>query len=674
MENAEGFRRAWFWGVSCLVSTAFGWTLLAQEAWPPAQERAQVTLVEVPVRVFDADGEPVRSLGAEDFEIYDEGYAQVVQGAEEVRLAVASEAEACPSISRRLLLVFDLDGVRPGLVRSAADEARAWVGSGALGRCDLVAVLTFDITRGARLRLNWSRDRSQLLRALDLRPRAKSEAVRRRDDALRFQVGQEDPLMISESPLGARDDFRRQRRRVSEWLAGLEDLTRMVAGSPDPKILVLFSAGFDDDLLVGREASTAGPTLGDSEEGRTRLEAEVGDLRRIDSERVFGSGELRRGIARLADLFQQAEVDLRLVDLRGLETHQATQGLAQLAEATGGELMAPGNRFFDDLEAWLDRTRVHYLLSFQPDALEEDGRYHRLEVRLRQGVANLRVEHRQGYFAPRAFVDLHPLERGLLAAEAVVARPRQEIDYDVLLSLFRGDQHTAYVPVVLEIPGPARSYEIFVYAMGPQGEMLDHLAHQEDRSPSVRGLKFYGDLEIPTGSHTVRVLVREGVRGLTGVRTLPLDIPVFDESTLLVEAFFVEESESWDLARESIEPGAEEVTYPFTVAGRPFVPRALPAFVAEEPRTFHLFLQGSHLVEEPRLSVFGPLEVARPPVVKVLACRPPERWSRKCQARLDPGDLVAGEHALRLEARLGERTASTEFTVRVLDQGAGDFD
>ena len=65
--------------------------LAAQPA--PAQEpgavreTAEVTLVEVPVRVVDRDGKPVRGLTATDFTLSDDGRPQTIVGFDAIDLA-----------------------------------------------------------------------------------------------------------------------------------------------------------------------------------------------------------------------------------------------------------------------------------------------------------------------------------------------------------------------------------------------------------------------------------------------------------------------------------------------------------------------------------------------------------------------------------------------------------
>src|SRR5262245_16657144 len=72
-------------------------------------DQAQITLIEVPLNVTDRNGNPVRNLGPDDFEVWDDGKAQAVQGVETIdlqtltpsRVQAEKLARTLPTSSRR---------------------------------------------------------------------------------------------------------------------------------------------------------------------------------------------------------------------------------------------------------------------------------------------------------------------------------------------------------------------------------------------------------------------------------------------------------------------------------------------------------------------------------------------------------------------------------------------
>src|SRR5262249_44585172 len=118
-----------------LAGTAPG---LAKAPAPPAfEDTSQVVSVEVPVNVVDRNGQPVRGLTADDFEIWDGNQKQAISSFEAVdlqALEAAHEAagqatmqrmpEMSSSARRHFLLLFDLSFSSPTAVLKARLAAR----------------------------------------------------------------------------------------------------------------------------------------------------------------------------------------------------------------------------------------------------------------------------------------------------------------------------------------------------------------------------------------------------------------------------------------------------------------------------------------------------------------------------------------------------------------------
>ena len=81
--------------------------ILAQT--PRAGEQIQVTLVEVPVNVVDRNGDAIRGLKSENFELLDNGRARTVTHFEAIDLSSAARSrpstEAVNPASRRMLRI-----------------------------------------------------------------------------------------------------------------------------------------------------------------------------------------------------------------------------------------------------------------------------------------------------------------------------------------------------------------------------------------------------------------------------------------------------------------------------------------------------------------------------------------------------------------------------------------
>lgn len=601
-------------------------------AQPPTfEEETLVYEVRVPVQVVDRQGRPVRDLTAADFQVYDDGDRQEIVGFEVVDLEILQPGEtrteierALPPVARRhFLLLFDLSFSSPSALIKARHAARQFVLE-ALHPTDLVAVATHAIEDGARLLVTFTPDRAQVARAIDTLGAPRLLALGRQDP-LRFII--EDPATAefeaardtTASAGGDATDVLQQslaahlrivgkqmarmersfaRGRVSSWSASMADLARMLDNVRGRKQVVYFSEGFDGRLMLGRQ-----PDALDPEQQQDQRALQRGQHWMVDTDELFGNAPLLSDVHQMLEEFRRADCAIQAVDISGLgadlpEQHRIARvgqdALFYVANETGGELVEDANDLGRELEQVLERSTLTYLLTFRPSALEPDGAYHRLKVRadLPRGAE---LSHRPGYYAPRPFERLHPLERNLLAADDIAsAAPRDDLEMDVLAAPFRATQEMAYVPVILEIDGASLlvgqagddlAVELYAYATDDRGEMRDFFTQRIDLDLSRSrkafegtGLKYYGHLNLRPGDYLIRVLARNAANGRTGVRTVDLRVPALDgKEPFVLPPFFPEQQGQWFLVREGTEGGdSRSVVYPFTVGGEIYVPAAHP--------------------------------------------------------------------------------------------------
>ncbi|MGB5389882.1 MAG: hypothetical protein WBP10_06865, partial [Thermoanaerobaculia bacterium] len=319
---------------------------------------------------------------------------------------------------------------------------------------------------------------------------------------------------------------------------------------------------------------------------------------------LYGNTSLQGAMAEMVEEFRRADAVIQAVDISGLgvdsESAQRVKDTTQsalfyIANETGGELFNNANNFGPELEQVLAHTSVTYVLTFQPDEMDFDGSFHKLKVKA-EAPSGSRVFYRRGYFAPRPFSDLDPLEKQLLASDAIAAaEPRKDVGVQILATPFKASDETAYVPVIIEIDGDSLlrgqegddvAAEIYTYVSDSQGQMLDFFTQlisldvsRGKESFIHGGVKYYGQLFLQPGDYMVRVLVRNSVTGRTGVETVAVGVPSYEiQPAVLLPPLFLEPQDRWVLVRENREgPDQGTVIYPFTVRGEPFIPAAKPS-------------------------------------------------------------------------------------------------
>ncbi len=671
-------------------------------------ETARVVAVEVPVNVVDKNGTPVPGLTAEDFEIYDEGKLQRLTDFEVIDLAsvegLPSPVERhFPSSSRRhFLLLFDISFSNPSAVLKARVAARDFVLQ-QMHPTDLVAVATYSLETGPRLVVTFTPDRAQVAQAIDSLGLFRSTEL----DPLRFLIeptrlpGHDSSQAVNSTNPDIRGDRSAavrehmailaeqldksersfKRSQITSFSRSLGEMARKMSAIDGRKQIVLFSEGFDSRLLTGT------PLADISSGDQRQLQIQRGEMYRVDADDVYGNTELQSRLSEMVQEFRRADCVIQAVDIGGLRAggsareggpiNSGQEGLFYMAHETGGELFKDANNLESQLERVLERSSVTYLLTFTPSELATSGEFRRLRVKLKENRLkekgagdDRRLSYRQGYYAPRPFSELDPLEKELLASEAIAtAAPAADFGLDVLAAAFRATRDWAYVPVIVEVDGKsllaghgqnALPVEIYVYVTDGKGEMKGFFTQQVKLDISRgrelltgKGLKYYGHLELAPGDYLVRVLVRNATSGRAAVKAVPLSVPSFEQQeTVMLPPFFLEEPGRWLLVRErqDIRAGSSTV-YPFTINGQPYVPAVRPEIGRDEDANFCLVaynlsdgavtLDGEVVNSVGETMAGGRLELVERTATGILGLD-------KLLARFAPSGLAAGHYTLKV--------------------------
>jgi VWFA-related protein len=674
---------------------------------PTFEETSQVVSVEVPVNVVARDGEPVRGLTADDFEVYDGGSRQKVTSFEVIDLktldkeaagapfaeGTRAKAELRPAARRHFLLLFDLSFSTPTSILKARLAAREFV-LNSLHPTDLAAVATYSLEGGPKLVVTFTPDRLQLARAVDTLGYRQSFG---RFDPLRFVIDDSLAGDISAAAGGAgrntaQQDLLNQEvydylktiaitaekeqrsfemSRIGAYSRSLAEVARSLNAIQGRKQVVFFSEGFDSRLLLGRDTTDPGAI-----EDNDRVAN--GQSYFVDSDQRFGNTGVQGNLNRMLDEFRRADCVIQAVDIGGLRAgaderaRPSGEGaLFYIANETGGELFKDANNLREPLDRVLQRTSVTYLLTFERSDLKTDGSYHRLKVKAKL-PGGARLTHRAGYYAPRPYQQLDPLEKNLLASDGIAsAAPKRDLDLNVLAAPFRATASRSYVPIIIEAGGRSLlagddgkklDVEIYAYVSDQKGQMRDffnrRLALDLDKEKGRKsmeegGLKYYGHFDLEPGTYQIRVLVRNAGSGRTGVQTVAVTVPAYAEAQpSLLPPFFMEERRKWKLVREQAVADVKgSVVYPFIVSGEPYVPAARPVLSGEKTARLclvaynlgkgDLAVQGEVLAADGKASPLGKLSGVERTATGI-------QGLDKLVATFDPKGLTAGDYVLRV--------------------------
>jgi VWFA-related protein len=606
----------------------------APDPRPSFSGTTQVLSIEVPVQVV-RDGQPVRGLRAGDFEVWEGRRKLPVTGFEVLDLTAGGRSAAGPAAARRhFLFLFDLAFSEPKSVARARQAAAGLLSQ--LQPSDLVAVATYSALRGPQLVLGYTADRRQIQTALaSLGLPDLTHPV----DPLRLVLQEvlgggnvagvarpfsrdiltelNDPA--SGVPLEAviqgveQADRSALKTQVQTFTRSLSDLARQMAVVEGRKYLIFLSEGFDIALLQG----TSDP----GHEDAMRDEILAGESWKIPSEERYGLTETTNAVERMLEEFRRADCTIQSVDIGGLragadQTPTRAGGrdsLLMMARGTGGELYESFNDLGAAMRQLLQRTSVTYVLAVEPERAADEG-FHHLRVELKNAPRGARLVHRLGYYPPKPYAQEDPIEKLLAAANQVMSGEDSDaVGTSVLAVPFRAPGEKASVPVLVGVDGPSLlagsqppslPVEIYAYALDEGGAVHDFFTQTvgldlTKTASSVRqeGLELFGHLDLLPGDYSLRVLVRNGANGLSGLKVTPLHVPAFVPGEAVLLPPLVPATGHPLLVHQGSGEGAPPFANPFLLRDQPFVPAVKPALEPGQP--VRLVLAGYNLGPAP---------------------------------------------------------------------------
>ncbi len=417
---------AWL-GLGCLALAAVGQAPPPTPAFPSGAE-----LVKVDVVVLDQEGEPVRGLAAADFSLADDGQPRQISLFEAVdedddpaapsRVtdeSVPPRPAQAPGLREiELVVAFDELHLSPAGLEQARRRLAETLGADTLGPAALTLLST---AGGGAWRGHLPEERETLVAALSrFESRGRTRAVGRLSDQEAFQIAARhddrvlteayrryldqrllaDPTLVSAQPrmrgqqteaqqnipamgraalqVEAEMVWREVRGRQTTTLRALCDLLAGLASRPGRKAVLLISEGFlhDPSLSEHRELLALA----------RRAQAGVHLIDPRSANRLFWHEGEASDWVDTRDY--AAALDRALKDAEGAET---------VAAGTGGQVLRHLPALPRALARLTRELRTYYLLGYAPPGLLEDGRYHALQVKVRQ--PGLRVHARPGYYA-----------------------------------------------------------------------------------------------------------------------------------------------------------------------------------------------------------------------------------------------------------------------------------
>ena len=245
--------------------------------------------------------------------------------------------------------------------------------------------------------------------------------------------------------------------------------------------------------------------------------------------------------------------------------------LRELTEETGGFASLNTNNVAPAFERIVNANSRYYVLGYYPPTHPRDGRFHKIEVRVKR--PNVKVEARKGYASPRGRT---PEERKR-EEEARLARdarrpdgkrtstplltalaspiPQSGLTFTVQAAPFKNTENEASIALAIELDGSKLPYsepnakgmvsnkvELSFFGLNAQGKAispswteLDLTLRPETRDRvTAYGVRANPRISLPPGRYQIKIGARESVGGQAGSVFYDLEVPDFRKERLMV--------------------------------------------------------------------------------------------------------------------------------------------
>ncbi len=533
-----------------------------QSEQPPITFKVEVNYVEIDAIVTDAQGNFVRNLTKDDFQVFEEGKPQSVSVMSLVDIPVekfdpplykTKPIEPDVRSNRKdfdgRVFVIVLDDLHTSFQRSGRVKAAARLFiERYLGANDVAAIVQTGGAKSTGQEFTGSRER--LLRAVDafMGQKERSATLEKLDDYERqrgFGGGAPRDSLEGMRAFKARNTFT-VLKNVADYLAGIRGRRKAV---------VFFSEGVDYDIYdqinntwasdvrsYGQEAIAAATRAnvsfyGVDPRGLSALEDGI-DIRSLPGDPTLGLGT------------QSMQREMQI----------AQDSLRTISDETGGFAAVNSNDFSTSFGRIIQDNSSYYVLGYYSTNTKRDGQFRSLNVRVKNPA--LRVRARKGYVAPKG---KPPAGTATPAAIAASAAMREALDSPVPvtglgLTAFAapmggppGARQKASVLVVVEVDGSNLKFkesggmflnniEVAIVAIDESAKVRDgakdtaelKLRPETHQAILKNGVRLTRRLSLAPGRYQLRVGAREDGGGLVGSVMYDLDVPDFSKGDLVM--------------------------------------------------------------------------------------------------------------------------------------------
>jgi len=586
--------------LSCLLVAP---SLRAQEtpSSNPGDYRIRVTsdLVLTNVVVRDKQGNLVRGLKPEDFNILEDGKPQRISSFDFENVdALATAGAAGPTVSgtaaqlkiigtnapvnkedlknhRLLVLFFDFSGMEEDDIDRAVGAAQKYVDQ-QMAPADLVAVVS--LASSMRVDQDFTNDKTRL--AAVLRGYTSGEGQG-------FQAGDTGTSEGTPDTGGSfvADDSEYNQFNTDRKLQAIQSIAKSLARIDQKKSIIYFSNGVSRSGIENQVQLRAAVN--------TAVQANVAlytmDVRGLQA---FPPG----GEAQSASLRGHAAYSGQSVLDQFNSNADSQETLTTLAGETGGKAFLDSNDLSGVFSAVQRDTSAYYVLGYRSSNPQMNGKYRRVKVVLKR--SDLKLQYRNGYYGPKDYVHFNNEDREQQMLDELASElPDVDVALYMDAAYFRLDEAHYYIPVSLIVPGSQIPFvtekdkdRATIDIIGVVEDELKHpignaretvkLALDESRQVRRKNVQYNTAFVLPPGKFHIKFVVRENQTGKLGSFETDITVPDLRKAPLKMSSIVLASQRTPATAKKN-DPN------PLIREGEALVPNITHVFTPDQ----HLYMQ-----------------------------------------------------------------------------------
>lgn len=604
-----------------LLGAAIGTPRAQQQAAPdqtppPVTFRAEVNYIEVDAVVNDKQGNPVSGLTINDFNVLEDGKPQKVTAFGVVNIPVqrpdqplfaTGSAPIEPDVQtnehldgRLYLIVLDSLHTEPLNGLRVKRAARQFIGQ-RLGVNDLAAIVH---TSGrADQGQDFTNNRRLLMASIDkfVGEKLQSATLSKLDSY--NNTGFTRPVGINQNVRTPLDPEEMERadhaKRTLRSVQRLSDYLTGIRGRKKALILISEGLGYDmtdtsntvpDDMrdAIGAAQRANVSVFAVDPRGLGTGMEEAINVSGFDSSTGLANGTDGTG-AQTSSRTDSRSLGIGADSLMN-ENRLAQDSLRMIAEETGGIAAVNRNDFKGIFDQIVQENSTYYVLGYYAPSERRDGKFHKIEVRLKK--PGLTVRTRRGYQAPRGKAPETKTNPEISAGlrEAMNSPiPMTGIPLRAFAAAFKGTAPNAAVAVSVEMRAADFKYaekngtfnDIVTVSFTPIG--ADGAIKAGKRSKATLALKpatleaarKYGvrvlsSLDLPPGRYQIRIAAGEDGAARAGTVLYDLDVPDFAKAPISMSGVVVSAASAGQLVTVGTEGPLAALLPGPTIATREF--------------------------------------------------------------------------------------------------------